>query len=126
MASNCQPSKEEEEEEEDEVEEEEEVNEAKRNLPESFSIIATTTTTTATLPTNQVNSDNFKHEPTHNTTSNVAYAVKQETTTRNNLHIKSKNIKTINKLSQKGSDITRCICEMDHDDGFMICCDKCL
>ncbi|CAF0717613.1 unnamed protein product [Brachionus calyciflorus] len=24
------------------------------------------------------------------------------------------------------SDVTRCICEMDHDDGFMICCDNCL
>lgn len=24
------------------------------------------------------------------------------------------------------SDVTRCICGMDHDDGFMICCDKCL
>ena len=23
-------------------------------------------------------------------------------------------------------DVTRCICDMDHDDGFMICCDKCL
>jgi len=23
-------------------------------------------------------------------------------------------------------DVTRCICEMVHDDGFMICCDKCL
>ncbi len=23
------------------------------------------------------------------------------------------------------SDITRCICEMSHDDGFMICCDRC-
>jgi hypothetical protein len=24
------------------------------------------------------------------------------------------------------NDVTRCICGMDHDDGFMICCDKCL
>lgn len=23
-------------------------------------------------------------------------------------------------------DVTRCICELDHDDGFMICCDRCL
>lgn len=23
-------------------------------------------------------------------------------------------------------DVTRCICQMDHDDGFMICCDSCL
>ena len=24
------------------------------------------------------------------------------------------------------TDVTRCICELEHDDGFMICCDKCL
>lgn len=22
--------------------------------------------------------------------------------------------------------ITRCVCELTHDDGYMICCDKCL
>ena len=36
----------------------------------------------------------------------------------------NKNTKTNSK--QVKGDITRCICEMDHDDGFMICCDKCL
>ena len=46
--------------------------------------------------------------------------------------INRKNIKrsVITRLdvnnSNKSSDVTRCICEMDHDDGFMICCDKCL
>ena len=24
-----------------------------------------------------------------------------------------------------GADITRCICSFTHDDGYMICCDKC-
>lgn len=24
-----------------------------------------------------------------------------------------------------GADITRCICGFTHDDGYMICCDKC-
>ena len=28
--------------------------------------------------------------------------------------------------SMSKSDVTRCICDMDHDDGFMICCDICL
>lgn len=26
---------------------------------------------------------------------------------------------------KSSSDITRCICDMNHDDGYMICCDKC-
>lgn len=33
---------------------------------------------------------------------------------------------TTQPSSTTATDITRCICEMDHDDGFMICCDKCL
>jgi hypothetical protein len=94
-----------------------EIDDTKCNLLDSLSINA------AESPINELNSDDFKHEPT-STALNVA-AVKQETTRNNNFQIKSKNIK-INKLSQKGGDITRCICEMDHDDGFMICCDKCL
>ena len=33
----------------------------------------------------------------------------------------------VNRETTVGSgDVTRCICEMEHDDGFMICCDKCL
>lgn len=34
--------------------------------------------------------------------------------------------KTSLKKKNPHKDITRCICGMDHDDGFMICCDKCL
>jgi [histone H3]-lysine4 N-trimethyltransferase MLL5 len=37
---------------------------------------------------------------------------------RNNVKIENNN--------KKSTDITRCICEMNHDDGYMICCDKCL
>jgi hypothetical protein len=29
-------------------------------------------------------------------------------------------------INTNATDITRCICEMTHDDGFMICCDRCL
>nr|XP_054751781.1 inactive histone-lysine N-methyltransferase 2E-like isoform X1 [Lytechinus pictus] len=31
-----------------------------------------------------------------------------------------------NVEAQKDEGVTRCICTFDHDDGYMICCDKCL
>ena len=40
---------------------------------------------------------------------------------------REKKTDNINKeISVSSGDVTRCICEMDHDDGFMICCDRCL
>jgi hypothetical protein len=32
---------------------------------------------------------------------------------------------TIEEISADDDSITRCICEYSHDDGYMICCDKC-
>jgi len=42
--------------------------------------------------------------------------------------VKEVDVKTAVAQKQKlfAGDVTRCICEMEHDDGFMICCDKCL
>jgi hypothetical protein len=43
-----------------------------------------------------------------------------------NIKRRNSNRATCSKNSQKSDDVTRCICGLDHDDGYMICCDKCL
>ena len=66
------------------------------------------------------------------TSSNVSSFIDEDDDDDNNNNNKSRK-KLVNRklesmeISQKKStDITRCICEMNHDDGYMICCDKCL
>lgn len=48
---------------------------------------------------------------------------------QNNTNTSQTNTKLADAMTSGSApqiDVTRCICGMDHDDGFMICCDKCL
>lgn len=75
-----------------------------------------------------IKSENDSNNKTVTTTTTNTTNKSNETPQKSvNSQTKSKNNTKINKQNvSKGDDVTRCICEMNHDDGFMICCDKCL
>jgi len=69
------------------------------------------------------NSENLSIASIHNNknTNQTETINNSSSTTNKNSKKNSTNKTTRTKLA----DVTRCICEMDHDDGFMICCDRC-
>jgi hypothetical protein len=86
-------------------------------------ITSTNTTTTTTTPNNNNNNNN--------NTNIINFSNNSDDSIKNSIQLKSKSNNNNNNDENTTnnfikSDVTRCICEMDHDDGFMICCDKCL
>jgi len=77
-----------------------------------------TSTNSTTTPNNNPNIINFSN----NSDESIKNSIQLKSKSNNNNNNNDDN--TTNNFIK--SDVTRCICEMDHDDGFMICCDKCL
>ncbi len=76
-----------------------------------------TSTNSTTTPNNNPNIINFSN----NSDESIKNSIQLKSKSNNN---NNNDDNTTNNFIK--SDVTRCICEMDHDDGFMICCDKCL
>jgi hypothetical protein len=79
---------------------------------------------------NEDNSNKHDFSVDNSVIENIAenrIIIKSNCKVSRNLNLMSDGKKTNGKTSSSSlNDVTRCICGMDHDDGFMICCDKCL